>query len=103
MIAALYHRSSVWTLHGNSVVIATIYHRSSVWTLHGNGVVIAALYHRSSVWTLHGNSVVIAAIYHRSKLQAMVYDILPLEEDAGKRCSECVIGVVYGHCMGIVW
>ena len=23
------------------------------------------------------------------KLQALVYDILPLEEDAGKRCSEC--------------
>ena len=25
-----------------------------------------------------------------SKLQALVYDILPLEEGAGKRCSECV-------------
>ena len=24
------------------------------------------------------------------KLQALVYDILPLEEGAGKRCSECV-------------
>ena len=23
------------------------------------------------------------------KLHALVYDILPLEEDAGKRCSEC--------------
>ena len=23
------------------------------------------------------------------KLQALVYDILPLEEGAGKRCSEC--------------
>ena len=26
---------------------------------------------------------------HRTKLQALVYDILPLEEGAGKRCSEC--------------
>ena len=25
----------------------------------------------------------------RVKLQALVYDILPLEEGAGKRCSEC--------------
>ena len=24
-----------------------------------------------------------------TKLQALVYDILPLEEGAGKRCSEC--------------
>ena len=27
--------------------------------------------------------------YLHLKLQAQVYDILPLEEDAGKRCSEC--------------
>jgi len=27
--------------------------------------------------------------YNRGKLQALVYDILPLEEGAGKRCSEC--------------
>ena len=26
---------------------------------------------------------------HRPKLQTLVYDILPLEEGAGKRCSEC--------------
>ena len=25
----------------------------------------------------------------KDKLQALVYDILPLEESAGKRCSEC--------------
>ena len=28
-----------------------------------------------------------------SKLQALVYDILPLEEGVGKRCSECVVKV----------
>ena len=28
-------------------------------------------------------------ISSRSKLQAPVYDIFPLEEGAGKRCSEC--------------
>ena len=32
----------------------------------------------------------------RTKLQALVYDILPLEEGAGKRCSECV--AVPRHC-----
>ena len=30
----------------------------------------------------------------RYKLQALVYDILPSEEGAGKRCSECGAGVV---------
>ena len=30
----------------------------------------------------------------RDKLQALVYDILPLEEGAGKRCLECAAGTV---------
>ena len=30
-------------------------------------------------------------VSHLSKLQALVYDILPLEEGAGKQCSECAI------------
>ena len=30
------------------------------------------------------------------KLQALVYDILPLEEGAGKRCSECGLFSVHG-------
>ena len=29
---------------------------------------------------------------NRLKLQALVYDILPLEEGAGKRWSECGVG-----------
>ena len=31
------------------------------------------------------------------KLQALVYDILPLEEGAGKRCSECAY--TYALCV----
>ena len=31
----------------------------------------------------------------RDKLQALVYDILPLEEGARKRCSECEIESVH--------
>ena len=46
------------------MVIAGLYHRSSVWTLHGSIVVTAALYHRSSVWTLHGSIVVTVALYY---------------------------------------
>ena len=35
----------------------------------------------------------------RPKLQPLVYDILPLEEDAGKRCSECAgMSKVYCYC-----
>ena len=33
-------------------------------------------------------------MWHRVKLQTLVYDILPLEEGAGKRCSECGITCV---------
>ena len=29
------------------------------------------------------------------RLEALVYDILPLEEGAGKRCSECVTGYYF--------
>ena len=32
------------------------------------------------------------------KLQALVYDILPLEEGAGKRCAECDAGSTF--CAG---
>ena len=34
------------------------------------------------------------------KLQALVYDILPLEEGAGKRCAECGEGGVGGRGRG---
>ena len=33
-----------------------------------------------------------------AKLQALVYDILPLEEGAGKRCSECGCQLYGKHC-----
>ena len=69
-------------------------HRSSVWTLHGNSVVIATIYHRSSVWTLHGNSVVIAAIYH-----SVVYG--HCTGWVGKLRPSIVV-VVYGHGMEII-
>ena len=34
---------------------------------------------------------VMLGVCHLGKLQALVYDILHLEEGAGKRCSECAI------------
>ena len=38
------------------------------------------------------------------KVQALVYDILPLEEGAGKRCSECgVMGRVVWDGDGKRW
>ena len=33
----------------------------------------------------------------RRILQALVYDILPLGEGAGKRCSECALGEAKDH------
>ena len=39
----------------------------------------------------------------KCKLQALVYDILPLlQEDAGKRCSKCGLGVGDFTCPGCI-
>ena len=49
--------------------------------------------HGDKEWPLSGvtNSGTIARSVRWHQTQALVYDILPLEEGAGKRCSECEV------------
>ena len=57
-------------------------HRNSeIKTLHLHAVIAKT---RLEVETL-----LLIRLIVRTKLQALVYDILPLEEGPGKRCSEC--------------
>ena len=49
------------------------------------------------VWFLLAYGSCWSASTSQLKLQAPVYDILPLEEGAGKRCSECAASCVYGR------
>ena len=52
------------------------------------------------LFVLHGYDcllVVLACESLHVKLQALVYDVLPLEEGAGKRCLECAY--MYAECI----
>ena len=47
---------------------------------------------------LHLISLTAGGVAFRPKLQALVYDILPLEEGAGKRCTVCGMNKVCRYC-----